>query len=179
MPGILMIAGDFTEDYEVMIPFQTLSTIGVDVHVACPRKRRGDSIITAIHDFEGFQIYTEKPGHRFVLNASFDALILEHYCGLFLTKDVVHIVRWFMARNLPIAAICHGVQILAAADVIRGRTLTAYCAVEPEIVSAGGRYIAMRPDQAYVDGNLITSPAWPGNVAILREFIKSLGVRIS
>jgi protease I len=121
MPKVLMIAGDFTEDYEVMVPFQALSMVGVDVDSVCPGKRRGDSIMTAIHDFEGFQTYTEKPGHRFTLNASFDTLILSDYDGLFLTggrapeylrldKNVIHIAKWFMAQNLPIAAICHGVQ---------------------------------------------------------------------
>ena len=145
MKRVLVIAGDFTEDYEIMVPFQALSVVGVDVDVVCPGKREGDFILTAVHDFEGYQTYTEKVGHRFLLNASFDTVRLDEYHGLFLTggrspeylrlnKDVIHIVKWFMAKNLPVAAICHGVQILAAADVLRGRKLTAYAAVAPEVL---------------------------------------------
>jgi protease I len=190
MVKILMVAGDFTEDYEVMVPFQTLSVVGVGVDVVCPRKRAGDTIITAIHDFEGFQTYTEKPGHKFTLNASFDTLILENYGGLFLTggrsseylrldREILNIVKWFMAKNFPVAAICHGVQILTAADVVRGRKLTAYPAVRPEVTSCGGSYAEVNIDESVVDGNLITAPAWPGNVAILRDFINALGIKIN
>lgn len=186
---VLMIAGDFTEDYELMVPFQTLSVVGVQVDVVCPKKRSGDFIITAIHDFEGFQTYTEKPGHKFTLNASFDTLALEKYQGLFLTggrspeylrldKEILNTVRWFMTKNLPVAAICHGVQILTAADVVRGRTLTAYPAVRPEITSCGGLYVEVNFDESVVDGNLITAPAWPGNVSLLRNFIHALGIKI-
>lgn len=189
MKRVLVIAGDFTEDYEVMVPFQALSVVGVDVDVVCPGKREGDFILTAVHDFEGYQTYTEKVGHRFLLNASFDAVRLDEYHGLFLTggrspeylrlnKDVIHIVKWFMAKNLPVAAICHGVQILAAADVLRGRKLTAYAAVAPEVRAVGGEFVEIPPEDSCVDGNLITAPAWPGNVSILRELIGALGVRI-
>ena len=156
MKRVLVIAGDFTEDYEIMVPFQALSVVGVDVDVVCPGKREGDFILTAVHDFEGYQTYTEKVGHRFLLNASFDTVRLDEYHGLFLTggrspeylrlnKDVIHIVKWFMAKNLPVAAICHGVQILAAADVLRGRKLTAYAAVAPEVRAVGGEFVEIPP----------------------------------
>ena len=184
-----MLAGDYTEDYEVMVPYQTLLVAGLEVDVVCPGKSKGDTIKTAIHDFEGEQTYSEKPGHSFVLNASFQYLKLEEYDGLFLTGGrapeylrlnprVLDIVRYFMDLQKPVAAICHGVQILTAAGVLKGRQVTAYCAVRPEVTAVGGIYVEMEPHEALTDGNLVTSPAWPGNVEILRGFLGLLGVRI-
>ena len=152
MKKVLMIAGDFTEDYEVMVPYQALLMAGVAVDVVCPEKEKGDNIKTAIHDFEGDQTYTEKPGHKFTLNASFAYLRLEEYDGLFLTGGrapeylrldgrVLDITRYFMELQKPVAAICHGVQILTAAGVVKGKTLTAYPAVKPEVEMAGGIYV--------------------------------------
>lgn len=189
MKKILMIAGDFTEDYEVMVPYQALLSMGIEVDAVCPDKVAGETIKTAIHDFEGDQTYTEKPGHMFVLNASFQYLKLEQYAGLFITGGrapeylrldirVLDLVRYFMELEKPVAAICHGVQILTAADVVRGRKLTAYCAVKPEVTAAGGIFIEKQADESVTDGNLVTSPAWPGNVAILKDFIKLLGVKV-
>lgn len=186
---ILMLAGDFTEDYEVMVPFQTLGVFGLQTDVACPGKKAGETIKTAVHDFEGDQTYTEKPGHRFLLNASFSSLRIENYAGLYLTggrspeylrlnDEVLDIVRYFMKLSKPVAAICHGVQILTAADVVRGRRLTAYPAVRPEVEMAGGIYIEKEPDESVADGNLVTSPAWPGNTATLRNFISLLGISV-
>nr|WP_319488891.1 DJ-1/PfpI family protein [uncultured Caproiciproducens sp.] len=187
---ILILAGDFTEDYEVMVPFQTLGVLDLQAEVACPNKKAGEFIKTAIHDFEGDQTYTEKPGHRFLLNASFSSLKIENYAGLYLTggrspeylrlnDEVLDIVRYFMKLSKPVAAICHGVQLLTAADVVRGRRLTAYPAVRPEVEMAGGIYIEKEADESVVDGNLVTSPAWPGNTAILKNFIALLGVSVS
>lgn len=190
MKTVLLLAGDFTEDYEVMVPYQAMEMAGIRVHAACPGKREGDMIKTAIHDFEGDQTYTEKPGHLFRLTASFEYLKLNEYDGLFITggrapeylrmdQKVLDITRYFFELNKPVAAICHGVQILTAADVVRGRTLTAYCAVKPEVEQAGGIFKDISPENAVVDKNLVTSPAWPGNIAILREFLKLLGVGFS
>lgn len=187
MKQVLMLAGDYTEDYEVMVPYQALLVAGVAVDVVCPDKTAGDWIRTAIHDFEGAQTYSEKPGHNFVLNASFDYLRLEQYDGLFLTGGrapeylrldarVLDMARYFMELQKPVAAICHGVQILTAAEVLRGKKVTAYCAVKPEVLAAGGIYVEMAPHEALTHENLVTSPAWPGNVEILRGFLKLLGV---
>lgn len=189
MKKVLMLAGDYTEDYEVMVPYQALQVAGVLVDVVCPGKSAGDTIKTAIHDFEGDQTYSEKPGHQFVLNASFQYLKLEEYDGLFLTGGrapeylrldgrILDIVHFFMDLKKPVAAICHGVQILTAADVLRGKTVTAYPAVKPEVLAAGGIYVAMELHEAITCENLVTSPAWPGNVEILRGFSKLLGVPI-
>lgn len=189
MRKILMLAGDYTEDYEVMVPFQALEMLGFKVDVVCPDKNAGEYIKTAVHDFEGDQTYSEKPGHNFLLNCSFNYLKLEDYDGLYITggrapeylrlnQRVIDIVRYFMELNKPVAAICHGVQILTAADVIKGRTLTAYSAIKPEVIMAGGMFIDKNAEEAIIDGNLVTAPAWPGNTAILRGFLKLLEVRI-
>ena len=187
---LLMIVGDFAEDYETMVPFQALQMVGLTVHAVCPGKKAGDSIATAIHDFEGHQTYTEKPGHRFSLNAAFDAVSAEEYDGLVdpggrapeylrLDERVLALIRAFAAADKPIAAICHGAQLLAAAGVIRGRTVSAYPACAPEVTLAGARYAEIPIDGAAVDGNLVTAPAWPAHPAWLARFIEVLGVRIS
>lgn len=189
MRKVLMLAGDFTEDYEVMVPYQALEMVGFKVDVVCPDKNSGEYIKTAIHDFEGYQTYTEKVGHNFQLNASFNYLKLEDYDGLYITggrapeylrlnNKIIDIVKFFMDLDKPVAAICHGIQILTAANVIKGRKLTSYSAVKSEVILAGGLFQDIKPDESIVDGNLVTSPAWPGNTAILRDFLNLLKVNI-
>ncbi|GAA0891632.1 DJ-1/PfpI family protein [Fulvivirga kasyanovii] len=189
MKKILFLTGDFTEDYETMVPFQMLEMVGYTVHTVCPDKKKGDTVKTAIHDFEGDQTYTEKPGHNFALNYSFDDVKAEQYDGLViaggrapeylrLNKKVIEIVKHFFAENKPVAAICHGIQILTAAGVVKGRKLTAYPAVGPEVTLAGGEYQDIPVDGAYVDGNLVTSPAWPAHPKFIGEFLKVMGAKI-
>ena len=190
MKKVLMIAGDFTEDYEVMVPYQALLMAGVAVDVVCPEKEKGDNIKTAIHDFEGDQTYTEKPGHKFTLNASFAYLRLEEYDGLFLTGGrapeylrldgrVLDITRYFMELQKPVAAICHGVQILTAAGVVKGKTLTAYPAVKPEVEMAGGIYVENVREVLDAGANVIVagSAVFRGdageNTAKFMEILKS------
>lgn len=190
MKRVLMITGDFTEDYETMVPYQALEMAGIKVDAVCPGKKAGDKIKTAIHDFEGDLTYTEKPGHNFVLTADFDKVDFDDYDGLFLTggrspeylrldPKVISLVKCFVHSGKPVAAICHAAQLLTVADVLRGRTLTAYPSIGPEIILAGGHYIEKEADDVVIDGNLITSPAWPGNTAILRAFIYQLGIKIT
>src|SRR5688572_28040001 len=149
--NILLIAGDFVEDYEVMVPFQTLLTVGHEVHAVCPGKRAGESVATAIHDFEGHQTYSEKPGHRFTLNFTFEDVNVERYDALVLPggrapeylqldERVLAIVRHFASANKPIAAICHAIQLLVAAGVVRGRRCQAYPTIRPELALAGGEW---------------------------------------
>lgn len=187
---VLMLAGDFVEDYEIMVPYQALLSVGVEVDVVCPGKKKGEQIATAIHDFVGFQTYTELRGHNFTLNQTFESINLEDYDGLYvcggrapeyirLNEGVILATRYFFDKNLPVAAICHGIQILTAANVVKGRTLTAYPAVGPEVTLAGGTFKEINADEAFTDGNLTTSPAWPGHPAILKEFYKLLGITIS
>ncbi len=184
---VLLLAGDFVEDYEIMVPFQTLLTVGVAVDAVCPGKKTGEQIRTAIHDFEGDQTYSEKPGHNFTLNADFAEIDPDSYDGLLipggrapeylrLNADVLNIVRAFDAAKKPIAAICHGLQILSAAGILAGRTCTAYPACGPEITLAGGTYAEIAINGAHVDGNLVSAPAWPAHPAFCREFLKLLGV---
>lgn len=185
--SVLILAGDFVEDYEIMVPFQTLLTVGVNVDVVCPDRRAGDKIRTAVHDFEGDQTYSEKPGHNFTLNATFADVQTNSYDGLLipggrapeylrLNERVLQIVREFMASGRPVAAICHGLQILTAAGALKGRSCTAYPACGPEITLAGGTYVSIPVDGVHVDGNLVTSPAWPAHPAFCRAFLKLLGV---
>lgn len=182
---ILLITGDFAEDYEVMVPYQALLMLGHTVHAVCPGKKAGETIRTAIHDFDGAQTYSEKPGHRFTLNASFDEIHAGSYDALVvpggrapeylrLNQQVLQMVRHFFDSKKPIAAICHGLQILTAANVLHGRRCTAYPAVAPEITQAGGIFVEVPIDHAHVDGNLVTAPAWPAHPAWLAEFIKLL-----
>ncbi|UII33670.1 DJ-1/PfpI family protein [Fulvivirga ulvae] len=189
MKKILFLTGDFTEDYETMVPFQMLEMVGYTVHTVCPDKKKGDTIKTAIHDFEGDQTYTEKPGHNFTLNYSFDDVKAGQYDGLViaggrapeylrLNNKVIEIVKHFFTENKPVAAICHGIQILTAAGVVKGRKLTAYPAVGPEVNLAGGEYQNIAVDGAYVDGNLVTSPAWPAHPKFISEFLKIMGAKI-
>ena len=186
---ILLLAGDFVEDYEIMVPFQMLQMLGYTVHAVCPDKNAGDQVRTAIHDFEGDQTYSEKPGHNFTLNATFKEIDIASYDGLVipggrapeylrLNPDVLNFVKHFSETDKPIAAICHGLQILAAAGVLSGRTCTAYPACGPEVKLAGGDYQEIDITAAHVDGNLITAPAWPAHPAWIAEFVKVLGAKI-
>jgi protease I len=186
---ILFLTGDFAEDYETMVPFQALQMVGHTVHAVCPNKQSGDTIKTAIHDFEGDQTYTEKPGHLFALNASFADVDVAQYDALMiaggrapeylrLNPRVIEIVQQFAAANKPIAAVCHGAQLLAAADVIRGKTISAYPACAPEVKLAGGNYADIAVDQAVTDGNFVTAPAWPAHPAWLGQFLQRLGTEI-
>jgi protease I len=186
---ILVVVGDYVEDYEVMVPFQALLAVGHEVHAVCPDKKAGETVRTAIHDFEGDQTYSEKPGHNFQLNATFDDIKAEDYDALVipggrapeyirLNSRVLDIVRHFFGAEKPVAAICHGAQVLAAADVVRGRTCSAYPAVGPDVNRAGGEYVDIPVDQAHVDGNLVTAPAWPAHPAWIAKFLQVLGTKI-
>lgn len=186
---ILMIVGDFGEDYEIMVPFQTLQTVGHTVHAVCPDKKAGETIKTAIHDFEGDQTYSEKPGHHFSLNASFDDINPDEYDALVipggrapeyirLNEKVLDITRHFAQDNKPIASICHGLLVLSAADVLRGKRCTAYPACGPDVVQAGGEYVSIPTHEAIVDGNLVTAPAWPAHPQWLKAFLEVLGTKI-
>jgi len=186
---LLMLVGDYVEDYEVMVPFQALQMIGHSVHAVCPGKRAGDSVRTAIHDFEGDQTYSEKRGHNFALNTTFDDVQPESYDALVipggrapeylrLNQRVLDIVRHFASAAKPIAAICHAAQLLAAAGVLQGKSCSCYPAVAPDVTAAGGKYVELGMDQAHTCGTLVTAPAWPAHPAWLAQFLNVLGTRI-
>jgi len=186
---ILMLVGDFVEDYEVMVPFQALLMVGHTVHAVCPDKKADEFVRTAVHDFEGDQTYSEKPGHNFTLNATFSEVKAEDYDALVipggrapeyirLNEEVLKIVRHFAEADKPIAAICHGPQVLAAAGVLAGKTCSSYPAVGPDVTCAGGIYADIPVDKAYVDGNLVSAPAWPAHPDWLAKFLQVLGTKI-
>ena len=189
---LLMLVGDFVEDYEVMVPFQMLLMVGYQVDAICPGKSTGDTVATAIHDFEGEQTYSEKRGHNFRITADFDQVDVAQYAGLVipggrapeylrLDNRVLEIVRYFADNDLPIAAICHGPQILAAAGVLKQKECCGYPAVGPEIEVVGGTFVGPSEgfDNAHVDGNLVTAPAGPAHPAWIRAFLEVLGAKIT
>jgi len=188
---ILMFVGDFVEDYEAMVPFQILTMVGHEVHAVCPGKKKGDTVKTAVHDFVGDQTYAESPGHRFGINFDFDEVDATTYDALVipggrapeylrLDSRVLEITQHFAQENKPIAAICHGPQILAAAGVLEGRHAISYPAVGPEVTRAGGRFgeVNATASNAVTDGNLVTAPAWPAHPAWMRQFLAVLGSTI-
>lgn len=192
MKKILLLAGDFVEDYEVMAPFQMLKMVGYDVHSVSPGKKAGETVKTAVHDFEGDQTYSEKRGHNFTITHDFESINPDDYAGLVipggrapeylrLNPRVVEIVQHFARENKPIAAICHGPQILVAANILKGKTLTAYPALQPDVIMAGGKWVDPDAacDNAVVDGMLVTAPAWPAHPQWMANFVKLLGGSLS
>ncbi|KAK9117967.1 hypothetical protein Scep_016060 [Stephania cephalantha] len=188
---ILFLCGDYMEDYEVMVPFQSLQALGCHVDAVCPKKVAGDKCRTAIHDFEGDQTYSEKPGHDFTLTAKFEGLKFSEYNALVipggrapeylaLNKKVIALVKHFMELGKPVASICHGQQILAAANVLKGRRCTAYPAVKHNVVLAGAQWLEPNPiDRCFTDGNLVTGAAWPGHPEFVSQLMALLDIKVS
>ncbi|CAL1239145.1 DJ-1/PfpI family protein [Candidatus Methylocalor cossyra] len=186
---ILMLVGDYVEDYEAMVPFQALQAVGHTVHAVCPDKRAGEGVRTAVHDFDGAQTYSEKPGHQFTVTTDFATVRAEDYDALLipggrapeylrLEARVLALIRQFAEAGKPIAAVCHGAQLLTAAGVVRGRRINGYPAVRPEIELAGAEYVELPWDAAVVDGPFVTAPAWTAHPAWLAKFLAVLGTRI-
>jgi protease I len=183
---ILLLAGDFVEDYEIMVPFQALQSVGHEVHAVCPEKEAGDVVKTAVHDFRGDQTYLEERGHDFELNATmadvdpadYDALVIPggrapEYLRTY--DEVLDIARHFFEENKPVAALCHGPLILAAAGVLDGYTCSAYPALKADVESAGATF----SDTVTRDGNLVTGTAWPDHPEWIAEFLDLLGTEIT
>ncbi|PON76577.1 Peptidase C [Parasponia andersonii] len=188
---ILFLCGDYMEDYEVKVPFQSLEALGCHVDAVCPKKKAGDTCPTAVHDFEGDQTYSEKPGHNFTLTTDFEGLDASSYDALVipggrapeylaLDKTVIAIVKHFMEANKPVASICHGQQILSAAGVLQGRNCTAYPAVKLNVVLSGATWLEPDPiHRCFTDGNLVTGAAWPGHPEFVAQLMALLGIRVS
>lgn len=187
---ILMLTGEFTEEYEIYVFQQGMEAVGHTVHVVCPDKKAGDLIKTSLHDFEGDQTYTEKLGHYAEINKTFSEVNVEEYDAVYAAggrgpeyirtdKRVQDIVRHFHETGKPIFTICHGVQILMAVPgVLEGRKVAALGACEPEVTAVGGIYIDVDPKEAYVDGNLVSAKGWTGLAAFMRECLNVLGTKI-
>ena len=183
---LLMLVGDFGEDYETMVPFQALQMVGHEVDAVCPEKSAGETVKTAIHDFRGDQTYLEERGHDFEVTATFDEVDPAEYDGLVVPggrapeylrtyEEVLDVVRHFFEAEKPVATLCHGPQILAAAGVLDGYEMTSYPAVRPEVEAAGCSWV----DEVTVDDNLVTAQAWPDHPEWLAEFLKLLGTEVS
>jgi protease I len=184
--NILLLAGDFVEDYEIMVPFQALQSVGHEVHAVCPEKEAGDVVKTAVHDFRGDQTYLEERGHDFELNATmadvdpadYDALVIPggrapEYLRTY--DEVLDVARHFFEEDKPVAALCHGPLILAAAGVLDGYTCSAYPALKADVESAGATF----SDTVTRDGNLVTGTAWPDHPEWIAEFLDLLGTEIT
>jgi deglycase len=191
MPGkkILMLVGEFSEEYEIFVFQQAMEAVGHTVHVVCPDKKSGEVIKTSLHDFEGDQTYTEKLGHFFQLNKSFKEVREADYDAVYVAGGrgpeyiriyprVIEIIRNFHATGKPIFSICHGAQVLAAAEVIDGRKVAALHYCEPEVRLARGIYVDVPPEGATRDGNLVTAKGWPGLAAFMRLCLEVLGTEI-
>eukprot|EP01084_Bolivina_argentea_P292511 502885_1 len=191
---ILMLCGDYGEDYEIMVPFQTLSAAGYEVHAICPEKKKGDQIKTAIHDFEGAQTYSEKRGHNFTLNYSFKDAVknIKNYVGLLIPggrapeylsvrKDVIDLVTYFTSNDLPIAAICHGPLILCAVKgYLKDKKVTSYPACQPVLELCDAKFQTPEPiTKCFTDNNLVTGAAWPAHPQFLSQFMNVLGAKFS
>lgn len=190
--NILMLVGDYVEDYEAMVPYQMLLMVGHTVETVCPGKKPGDVVKTAIHDFEGDQTYSEKVGHNFAITADFDTIRPEDFDALVipggrapeylrLNSKVIELVQFFHGHEKPIAAICHGPQILVAAGVLENKSCAAYPACGPDVEMVGGTWIANNETftNAHIDGNLVSAPAWPAHPQWIRKFLDLLGTEIN
>jgi protease I len=186
---ILVLAGDYVEDYELMVATEALMMVGHTVHTVCPGRKAGEFIPTSIHDFEGDQTYTEKKGHNFALTATFDEVKAEDYDALYIpgvrapeyirmNPRVLDMVRYFASSGKPLAAICHGPQVLAAAGVLKGKKCNAYPACAPDVKLAGGTYVELPMNESLMDGNLLTGPAWPALHSFLGNLLKALGTKV-
>ena len=181
MVKVLIVAGDAVEALEIFYPYYRLKEEGFEVHVAAPSKKE---LNTVVHDFEeGWETYTEKKGYIFRwVDLTFAEVKPEDYDGLYIPggrapeyirtyPELEKIVKHFFEANKPVAAICHGPQILAAYGLLKGKRATCYLAVKPDLISCGAEY---KDEEVVVDGNLVTSRAWPDLPALMREFIKLL-----
>lgn len=188
---ILMLVGEYSEEYEIFVFEQCMHAVGHTVHVVCPGKKSGDVIKTSLHDFEGGQTYTEKPGHDYILNMTFSNAVAADYDAVYcaggrgpeyirIDKGVQKLVRDFHKSGKPIFTICHGVQILIAVDgVVSGREVAALQYCEPEVKLAGGTYIDVPPTGAHAHGNLVSAKGWPGLAAFMAECLRVLGTQIT
>ncbi|CQH51994.1 PfpI family protease [Halobacterium hubeiense] len=183
--NLLMVVGDFGEDLEIVVPFQALQAVGHEVDAVCPEKEAGEKVKTAIHDFRGDQTYLEERGHDFELTATLAEVDPADYDGLVVPggrapeylrtyDEVIETVQHFFEADKPVATLCHGPQILAAAGVLDGYEMTSYPAVRAECERAGCTWV----DEVTTDGNLVTAQAWPDHPEWISQFLDLLGTEV-
>lgn len=184
---ILLLTGDCAEDYEVKVPQQALMMLGYHVDVAAPNKNAGDMLQLVVHDFTGLDTYIELTGHRIGVDIAAKDANVQDYVGLVVPGgrapeyvrmygEAVRLVQDFFAAGKPVAAICHGTQLLAPAKVLQGKTVTSYPACAAECRLAGAEW---KNEPVVVSGNLVTAQAWPDHPGWLRAFVDLLGAKIS
>jgi protease I len=183
MTKILMITGDAGEAQEIYYAKFRLEEEGWQVHIAAPEKR---VFLSVVHDFEpGVDTYTEKPGYRVQADLGLGEVVPEEYDGLVLPggrapeylrnrESAVAIVRHFLDSGKPIAANCHGPLLILAAGGGRGRTMTAYPELRPDLHSHGAEFVNR---EVAIDGPLVTVRGWPDNGPWMREFVRLLKAR--
>ncbi|MBP7000865.1 DJ-1/PfpI family protein [Amaricoccus sp.] len=190
MPKILMLTGEFTEEYEIYVYQQGMEAIGHTVHVVCPDKKKGEMIRTSLHDFEGHQTYLERYGHLAEINKTFAEVDVTEYDAVYCAggrgpeyirtdKRVQAMVKHFHDEGKPIFTICHGVQILVAVDgVVKGKRVGALGACEPEVRLAGGTYVDLSPTESLIDGNMVSAKGWTALAAFMRDCNTVLGTEV-
>jgi protease I len=180
MAKILIVTGDGGESYETWFAVHRFQEAGYETRVAAPSKKRMHLVM---HDFEpGWDTYKEGPGYVMESDLTFDDVVVGDYEAVlciggrapeYLRNDprVLAILREFDQQKKWIFAICHGVQLVAAAGLLKGKTVTCYEHVRLEAEAAGGRYVAR---EAVRDGRLVSSPTWREHPAFYREMMACL-----
>lgn len=180
MTKVLLVIGDATEVLDTMYPYFRLPEDNFEVVVAAPEKRLYHMVL---HERPpGWDITQERPGYHLQSDIAFRDVVPQEYVGLFLSggrapeylrydEHLLAITRHFFEKNKPVASICHGIEIIAAADCIRGRKVTTVPKCELDATTAGATYT---DEAVVVDGNLVTAGVWMHNTGLLREFIRLL-----
>lgn len=180
MAKVLLIIGDATEVLDTMYPYFRLPEDDFEVVVAAPEVRKYHMVMHEQPD--GWDITQESSGYHLQSDIAFRDINPDDYVGMFISggrapeyirydQDLLNVTRVMMQENKPVASVCHGCEILAAADVIRDRTVTTVAKCELDITFAGGKYV---DEEVVVDGNLVSSRVWMDNAPLMREFIKKL-----
>ena len=188
---VLMLIGEYSEEYEIYVVEQALEALGHEVDIICPETKAGQMVRTSVHDFgPGVMTWTEHLGHNIEVNVDFDAVDTADYDAVYVAGGrgpeyirtyprIREIVREFHRDNKPIAAICHGLQVLVAVpEVIAGKRVAGLFTVEPEVALTDATYVKIGGKDALRDGNLVTAEGWTALAAFIREFIALLGTEV-
>ncbi|MCC7422895.1 MAG: DJ-1/PfpI family protein [Planctomycetaceae bacterium] len=180
MPRVLIVIGDATECLDTMYPYFRLPEDGFEPVVAAPEKRLYHMVL---HERPpGWDITQETAGYHLQSDIAFRDVKPEEYAGLFLSGgrapeylrydlDLLRITRHFFEKQKPVASVCHGIEIAAAADCLRGRTATTVAKCALDITQVGGTY---KDQPVVVDGQFVTARTWHDNTPFMKEFIRLL-----
>jgi protease I len=180
MPKVLLVIGDATEVLDTMYPYFRLPEDGFEVVVAAPEKRLYHMVL---HEQPpGWDITQETAGYHLQSDIAFRDIKPEEYAGIFISggrapeylrydEDLLNVTRHFFEANKPVASVCHGIEIIAAADCIQGRTVTTVAKCALDATQVGAKYV---DESTVVDGNLVTARVWMDNTPFMKEFLKLL-----